>query len=166
MQPILFYLFGGLALATALGVIVFKNPISSAFSLIVSFFAMAGLYAMLDAHFLAIIQILVYAGAIMVLFIFVIMLLNLQGDELKERPFHPYFKGLAALLLLGFGGVLYLVLGPMNTSMREVGDGFGSIKEVGTELFTRYWFAFEYTSILLLVALIGGVVLAKRELKP
>src|SRR3990167_2955543 len=104
MELILFYIFGGLAVATALGVVAFRNPISSAFSLIVSFFAVAALYAMLDAHFLAVIQILVYAGAIMVLFIFVIMLLNLQPDELKEYGFSKSFKIATGGLLAAFLG--------------------------------------------------------------
>ena len=109
MELILFYIFAGLAVATALGVVAFKNPISSAFALVVSFFAIAALYAMLNAHFLAVIQILVYAGAIMVLFIFVIMLLNLQPEELKEYGFSVSFKVATAILLAAFVGFLFFV---------------------------------------------------------
>lgn len=164
MELILFYIFAGLAVATALGVVAFKNPISSAFSLIVSFFAIAALYAMLNAHFLAVIQILVYAGAIMVLFIFVIMLLNLQPEELKESGFSPSFKIATGVLLAGFVGFLIFVFQKSTSLFETVESAFGNVQTVGKLLFTEYWFIFEFTSVLLLVAIIGGVVLAKREL--
>ncbi len=164
MELILFYIFGGLAVATALGVVFFKNPISSAVALVGALFAMAALYAMLDAHFLAIIQILVYAGAIMVLFIFVIMLLNLRGDELNEKPLSRGFKAVAILSLLGFLGLLLPLYQLFSIPSRSVGPAYGTVKIVGELLFKQYLFPFEYVSVLLLVSLIGGVVLAKREL--
>lgn len=164
MEEILFYIFGGVTLATALGVVLFKNPISSAFSLIVSFFGVAALYAMLQAHFLAVIQILVYAGAIMVLFVFVIMLINLQGDELHEKPFPKFYLPLTLIVLAGFGMALLGLLSPLHLSFPHVLETYGNVKEVGRLLFTEYLVPFEYSSILLLVAVIGGVVLAKREL--
>jgi NADH-quinone oxidoreductase subunit J len=164
MELIVFYIFGGLAVATALAVVAFKNPISSAFSLIVCFFAIAALYAMLNAHFLAVIQILVYAGAIMVLFIFVIMLLNLRGEELEERGSSVFFKTITGLLLAGLTGGFFFIFRQMQFGFKPVNNAFGTVKMVGRLLFTEYWFPFEYTSVLLLVAIIGGVVLAKREL--
>jgi len=164
MELILFYIFGGLAFATALAVVAFKNPISSAFSLVVCFFAMAALYAMLQAHFLAIIQILVYAGAIMVLFIFVIMLLNLQGEELKEKGFSLGFKLFAGFVLVAVLAAIALAFGKIQSGFGPVAASFGSIQEVGRLMFTKYWFPFEYVSVLLLVAIIGGVYLAKREI--
>lgn len=164
MELLFFYLFGGLAIAAALAVVAFKNPISSAVSLVTCFFAMAALYAMLNAHFLAVIQILVYAGAIMVLFIFVIMLLNLRGDELKERGLHPVTKILTGLSIASFAGILIWIFEPLKYAFPPVPETFGTVKAVGTLLFKDYGFPFEYTSVLLLVALIGGVVLAKREL--
>ncbi len=164
MQDILFYIFGGLTVATALGVVLFKNPITSAFSLIVSFFGIAALYAMLNAHFLAAIQILVYAGAIMVLFIFVIMLLNLQPDELHEKPFTKVYWLFALGALLTFLVAFIQILMPLHLAFPQVVENFGTVKEVGKLLFTDYLVPFEYVSVLLLVAVIAGVVLAKREL--
>ncbi|MFO1518129.1 MAG: NADH-quinone oxidoreductase subunit J [bacterium] len=164
MELIFFYIFGGIAVATALGVVAFRNPISSAFSLIVCFFAISALYAMLNAHFLAIIQILVYAGAIMVLFIFVIMLLNLQPHELEEKGFSGSFKGLVALVLAGFVGMLISLFKHLSLGFPSVKPTYGTVESVGQLLFTQYWFPFEYVSILLVVALVGGVVLAKRDL--
>ncbi len=164
MEQILFYIFGGLTVATALGVIVFKNPITSAFSLIVSFFGVAALYAMLQAHFLAAIQVLVYAGAIMVLFIFVIMLLNLQPDELHEKAFPKFYLPFTLLVLAGFGAAFASLLKPLSMVFPGVSETFGTVKEVGKLMFTDYLIPFEYSSILLLVAIIAGVVLAKREL--
>jgi len=164
MELILFYIFGGLAVATAIGVVAFKNPISSAFSLVISFFAVSALYAMLSAHFLSVIQVLVYAGAIMVLFVFVIMLLNLQGAELEERGFSVPFKFLVGLVLAGILGLLVWAFKPLPKAMPKLADNFGTVKAVGRVLFTQYWFPFEYLSILLLVAIIGGIVLAKKDL--
>jgi len=164
MQEVLFYIFGGLTVATGLGVVLFRNPISSAFSLIVSFFGVAALYAMLDAHFLAAIQILVYAGAIMVLFIFVIMLLNLQPDELHEKPFPKIYWIFALGSLAAFLAFFTQLLMPLHLAFPRVAENFGTVKEVGKLLFTEYLVPFEYSSVLLLVAVIGGVVLAKREL--
>jgi len=164
MELIFFYIFAGLAVATALGVVAFKNPISSAFALVVSFFAISAVYAMLQAHFLAVIQVLVYAGAIMVLFIFVIMLLNLQPEELEERGFSTVFKGAAIVVLTAFCFGLIFLFRQMVFVFPKADASFGTVKEVGKLLFTTYWFPFEYVSILLLVAIIGGVVLAKREL--
>src|SRR3989338_10234900 len=103
METIVFYILGGMAVITALLVVTRVNPISSALWLVVCFFAFAGLFVTLSAHFLAVIQILLYAGAIMVLFIFVIMLLNLREEELKARQ-------LRFSTLLGAGITLYLVV--------------------------------------------------------
>lgn len=164
MELLLFYIFGGITVATALMVVASKNPISSAFSLILSFFAIAALYAMLNAHFLAIIQILVYAGAIMVLFIFVIMLLNLQPHEWGEKDFSGIFKTFVAVAIALLVGIFSLAFRQLHQVAPPVGNNFGTITDIGNLLFTKYGFPFELTSVLLLVALIGGVVLAKREL--
>jgi len=164
MESILFYIFGGLTVATALGVVFFRNPISSAASLVLSFFGIAALYAMLNAHFLAVIQVLVYAGAIMVLFIFVIMLLNLQADELHEKPFPKIYLLLTGLVLLAFLFAFAQLFQSAQWIFPPISESFGSIKAVGRLLFTEYLVPFEYSSILLLVAVIAGVVLAKKEL--
>ncbi|MBF0491278.1 MAG: NADH-quinone oxidoreductase subunit J [Deltaproteobacteria bacterium] len=164
MELILFYIFGGLALAGALGVILFKNPISSAFSLIACFFGMAALYAMMQAHFMAVIQILVYTGAIMVLFVFVIMLLNLNVEELKEKVPSRFFWLCSIFSSVGILGALACVFKGHELSMPEVDNLYGTIETAGSLMFREYWFPFEILSVLLLVAIIGGVVLAKREL--
>ncbi|HCU25824.1 MAG TPA: hypothetical protein DF383_12470 [Deltaproteobacteria bacterium] len=161
---ILFYGLAALALLSGIGVIAFKSPINSALALVVTLFSLAGLYVTLSGAFLATIQILTYAGAIMVLFIFIIMLLNLQPDELEERGYGAAAKLLLAAVSLG----LFLVLGflfarpPFFTT--AAAPDFGSIAEVGKELFTSYVIPFELAGILLTVALIGAVLLAKRKI--
>src|SRR3989338_4902863 len=134
-----------------------QNPIHSALWLVVCFFAFAGLFVLLSAHFVAAIQILLYAGAIMVLFIFVIMLLNFQKEELKAKSLR--FSG-----FLAGGAVLYLIillslafLKEPNFVFSSLRDGFGEVSPVGTLLFTRYLVPFELTSVLLLVAIVGSV---------
>lgn len=164
MSPILFYIFGALAVGTALLMVTRQNPIVSALWLVVSFFAFAALYAMLAAHFIAVIQILLYAGAIMVLFIFVIMLLNIKEEELKPRQMQ--FSG-----LLGGGIVIYLIvlfsLSLLKTKLSlfpEIPEDFGYVTPIGQLLFTKYLIPFELTSVLLLVAIVGSVVMGKRKL--
>jgi len=164
MNPILFYIFGGLAVVTALLMVTRQNPISSAMWLVASFFAFAALFANLGAHFIAVIQILLYAGAIMVLFIFVIMLLNIGVEELKPRQMQ--FSG-----LLGGAVVIYLIvlfaLALLKSKSGEfplVAEDFGYVAPVGRMLFTKYLIPFEVTSVLLLVAIVGSVVMGKRKL--
>ncbi len=164
MELLFFYIFGGLALAGALGVILYRSPVSSAFSLIACFFGMAGLYAMMQAHFMAIIQILVYTGAIMVLFVFVIMLLNLGDDETKEKMPSQTFWVFSIISSAGILGALAFAFKNHNFPMPTVDKLYGTIETTGTLMFKEYWFPFELLSVLLLVAIIGGVVLAKREL--
>jgi NADH-quinone oxidoreductase subunit J len=172
MTPIdiLFYIFSATALLFALRVVMSKNPISSAFSLIVVFFCVAADYALMHAHFLAAIQILVYAGAIMVLFIFVIMLLNADIRNLdfgKSKAFQGGAAALCAALLAMFIWCLN------NGSYFSVKSGFtpdkidslgGNVQVVSTVLFSDYVLPFELTSILLLVGIVGSVALAKRKL--
>ena len=164
MNPILFYTFGGLAVVTALLMVTRQNPIASALWLVINFFLFAALFVTLSAHFIAVIQILLYAGAIMVLFIFVIMLLNLKEEEIKPRQLQ--FSG-----LLGGGLVIYLIVllvlgllkipaAPFEASTED----FGYIAPVGRLLFTKYLVPFELTSVLLLVAIVGSVVMGKRKL--
>ncbi len=162
---ILFYALAALAVVSATGVISLRNPIYSALSLVVTLIALAGLYVTLQASFLAVVQVLPYAGAILVLFIFIIMLLNLQEDELQERGY-----GFGGKFLLGVVGLgLFLSLGFLLTrpslAVAKLGGNFGSIYQLGKELFTSYVIPFELAGILLTVALIGAVLLAKRRLE-
>lgn len=189
-EQVIFYLLGAGTLLSSIAVVLppmGRSPIHSAMSLIVSFFFLAGLYAMLHAHLLSALQIIVYAGAIMVLFTFVIMLLNLGDDELGALQITPT-KSIGALLVLFVFGKLLTVL----TSIGDVGvatfqrvakdgspigalkygvdlnngvnEGFGSVPDVGRMMYTTFMVPFELVSVLLLVAAVGAVVVAKRTL--
>src|SRR3989338_1987164 len=164
MEPIFFYGFGGLAVVTALLMVTRVNPIASAVWLVVCFFAFAALFITLEAHFIGVIQVLLYAGAIMVLFIFVIMLLNIGAEELKARTmqFSGLLGGLVTIYL-----IMLLVLGILKQNVRffePLTEGYGYVAPVGRLLFTKYLVPFELTSVLLLVAIVGSVVMGKRKL--
>ena len=166
-ETILFYLFGLVAIVASLLVIAQRNPIYSVLLLIVSFGALSGLYVLLQAPFVAVIQIIVYAGAIMVLFLFVVMLLNAGHEETEhDEQIHPFFRpgpmrygGLLAVALM-LELVWALVVGA--ESGRFAGGAVTSVAAIGDALFTTYAFPFEVTSILILVAMVGAVVLARR----
>jgi NADH-quinone oxidoreductase subunit J len=163
MELIFFYIFAGISVVSAILVISFRNTLSSAFSLVMALFGVACLFALLGAHFLAAMQILVYAGAVMVLFVFVIMLLNLGREELlKVKMSFPAVVGIL------FGGylatLLVLRLGYLSEPFKTMeANDYGTVRSVGRLLFTDYLIPFELTSILLLVAIVGAVVLAKKE---
>ena len=148
-------------------VITRRNPVISALFLILNFFCLAGLYLTLNAQFIAVIQVLVYAGAIMVLFLFVIMLLNLGDEErLKEKlSFKRIFAaGLSFGLLLELVYIAGFIDVPMPAGDFSKGVEIGTVEYIGEELFTTYLFPFEITSVLLLAAMVGAVVLAKRKM--
>jgi len=163
VAPLFFGYFSGVIALTAVLVVALKNPIYSALSLLVLFFHVAGLYVTLHAEFLAAVQIIVYAGAVMVLFLFVIMLLNLQTDPHEnQKPSLRLAAGLGGAVLIV---ELFLLLS--RTSMQEgsltaLPEGYGTVQALSEKLFTDYLIPFEVTSILLLVAAVGAVVLAKR----
>jgi NADH-quinone oxidoreductase subunit J len=162
-EAVLFWIFAGLTLVGGAAVVLAKNPINAAMSLVGSFFALAGLYLLLSAQLLAALQILVYAGAIMVLFLFVIMLLNLTPAELAGERFgfgHIVGAGaaLAATLLLA-NLVARLVFPPAGPA-----TDFGTVAAVGRALFVDYTLPFEAVSLLLLSAILGAVVIAKARL--
>lgn len=158
--------FTPLAILAALGAIVMvtrRNPISSALALTVSLIAIAGLFAGLSAHFLFAIQLLVYAGAIMVLVIFVIMLLNLREKDLKMEGLNAtrgIAAGAAALVILV---VLVRLFARARVALPPAADGFGEARPVSLLLFTDYIIPFEIVSLVLLVAIVGAVVVAKRH---
>lgn len=162
MEPVLFYILGGLAVLGALSMVLQRNPLNGAFSLIVGLCALAGLYAMLHAEFVFVLQVLLYAGAIMVIIIFTIMLLNLSRDELKERPvgrvkFVVIFAAVAAGL---YGFLSALATLPHKDSY--VAPTFGDLDKVGELLLSAYMYPFEVISVVLLVAIVGVVLLAKK----
>ena len=172
MEAILFYLFAVLVVASAVAVVLLRNPVHSAISLIFSFFVMAGIFLLLNAQLMAVIQILVYAGAIMVLFLFVILLLNLQDEELGDRRI-TFFKVLGLAAVTAAAALLIkLLLGAGKVPVAEVTSfsaddlaKLGTIKNVASSLYSEYLLPFEVCSVLLLTAMVGAVVLAKRKLR-
>ena len=172
-EMILFFMFGGVSLIGAIAVISFRHPIYSALSLIVTFFAQAGLFVLLGAHFIAAVQVIVYAGAIMVLFLFVIMLLNL-GTLSAKGVMTGKLKGIAIVLgiLLAAESIYIAVNALKNTAVasEEAKEKAAALAEksietydIGKLLFSEYLLPFEVTSLILLAALIGVIVLVKRE---
>jgi NADH-quinone oxidoreductase subunit J len=162
ITQILFWSLSVSTLFSALMVITSKNPVYSVLWLIVTFFTISGHYILLNAQFLAIVNIIVYAGAIMVLFLFVIMLMNISKDNEPQK--NKWLKLIGALS----GGCLLLVLvaALRNTEeqMTELGSGdIGLIKNLGSVLFTEYVVPFEIASILFLSAMIGAVVIGKKD---
>jgi len=172
-ETLLFYLFSGVAIVASALVIGQRNPMYSIMLLIASFGALSALYIQLDAPFVAMAQIIVYAGAIMVLFLFVVMLLNApQEDAAEWDRAHPlrragvgrFGAALAGLLIIQLVWAL-LRVNDSATAVGARGDvaAISSVRSVGRVLFTDYVFAFEATSILILVAMVGAVLLAARE---
>jgi len=164
ITQILFWLLSVMALFGALMVVVSKNPVYSVLWLIVTFFAISGHYILLNAQFLAIVNIIVYAGAIMVLFLFVIMLMNLNRDTEPRK--NRWLKIAGAVS----GGCLLLILvaalrdSEMKSQVAQVNQGsIGLIKNLGTELFTNYVVPFEIASVLFLSAMVGAVVIGKKD---
>ena len=165
MAAILFILFAGLATGCALSMVVQRNPLYSAISLVGVFIALAGLYVTLAAPFIAAVQVIVYAGAIMVLVVFVIMLLNVEEEErsrLRLGFLVPTAVLLAGVLIAETAFVIYFVQTaqpqPLDPSTSEV----GLTASIGTGLFTTYLLPFEITSVLLLMAIVGAMTLARR----
>ena len=166
MDVILFLAFAAIAVVCAVNVVVQTHPISSALSLVGVMTSLAVLYLLLGGEFIAMAQVIVYAGAIMVLFIFVIMLLNAGAEAKRGRSLAVQLVGVpgffALLALLSFA---LLRLFPHSTSVHFGGFTGGTAKDVGQALFTRYLLPFEVTSILILIAIIGAVVLALKEME-
>ena len=163
MTEIAFFLFGAIALGSAINILVQKHVLYSALSMIVMLGSIAGLFVLLHAEMLAVVQILVYAGAIMVLFVFVIMLLNVgregeSPDPMRWLKFVGIPAGLFLLSLLS-SSVWHADSGPQTAS-----SFVGSPEAIGSSLFTDYLLPFEATSVLILIAIVGALVLAKREL--
>jgi NADH-quinone oxidoreductase subunit J len=161
---ILFYAFAGLAVLGALGMVGnLRNAVASAMSLVVTMIALAGIYVLLEAHLVAALQIMVYAGAIVVLFLFVVMLLNLRGDEFPpgRQRLAKAVGVLAALLVLG---QLLRLLTPGLAAPPDPPPGFGGYEQVGIALYTDYVLLVEMASLLLLAAIVGAIILAKRKI--
>lgn len=166
LQVILFMILGIGAIATGIGTISRRNPVASAMNLVAHFFMLSGLYLTLQAQFVAVVQVLVYAGAIMVLVIFVIMLLNVG----KEEAHHESFTVRKVLGLVFAGAIvtqmIAVYLGSTPSGMNQLSPKaltLGTTESIGNILFNQYLFPFEVISLLLLSALVGAVILAKRK---
>jgi len=167
----LFFVFAGIAVLGSLLVIGQRNPIYSVLALIVAFFGLSGLYVLLEAPFVAVVQIIIYAGAIMVLFLFVVMLLNVPREDAAEWDrTHPYYRpwplrigtALALLMALQLGWALSRTPG-LGAGVAADRPAASSVAELGRVLFTDYMFAFEVTSILIIIAMVGAVALARKR---
>lgn len=162
IYEVLFWFLTVMAISCALGVILSRNPVNSVLFLIATFFSVSGHYILLNAQFLAIVNIIVYAGAIMVLFLFVIMLMNLNADT------EPQKNRLVQLAGVISGGALFLViLAAFRTTtvsvLEQSATDIGLIKNLGKTLFTQFVLPFEISSVLFLSAMIGAIVIGKKE---
>lgn len=166
VEVVLFYVFALAAVGGALGMVMnVRNTVAGALSLVVAMIALAGIYVLLHAHLIAVVQIMVYAGAIVVLFMFVVMLLNLRQDAFAPGRLRVFkWVGSAAVLwmLWRFLGAL----APHLPAAHERAEGFGGYRQLGRALYTDFVLPFEMTSLLLLAAIVGAVILAKRRIGP
>lgn len=166
MSPILitFYILAAITLATAFLTIYSKNPIHSAIYLVICFFSIAGHFLLFNAQFLAIVHVIVYSGAIMVLFLFTIMLMNLNNEDEVHKPRITRFGAITVFIVMSV--VLVTIFINSKTIMGDYdvsGEDFQSIKKLGLILLNEYTVPFEFASVLLLVAMIGTVLLSKKE---
>lgn len=165
MATILFIIFAGMAIGCAIAMVSQSNPLYSAISLIGVFISLASIYVTLAAPFIAAVQVIVYAGAIMVLVIFVIMLLNVEHSEPRRRRLKflvPMAVGMAGILLAETAFILYSIQNPENHFNGNTLNA-GLTHSIGEGLFTRYLLPFEVTSVLLLMAIVGAMSLARRS---
>jgi len=164
MQEILFYIFSALTLLCGL-LVVFnpfsRNPVTSAMFLVLTIISMSGLFVLLQAYFLAAVQILVYAGAVIVLFLFVIMLMDVKEEERRRLHKFGTFLGIAAIA--GLAGIMINTVRLSVIGESLVKSGEGETDSLGKLLFTSYVLPFEIISVLLLVAMVGCILLSKRE---
>ncbi len=164
MSNIIFIALSFLAITGGVMMLVYKNPMYSALGLLVSILAVAGLFALLNATFLFMVQIIVYAGAIMTLILFLLMFLNIKEENLPKEPRKYFLIGIGALIMIPFNIVILKAVSNLpNSDMSIIESDFGDIKPIGLQLYNDWILPFELVSILLLVALIGSIVLAKRK---
>ncbi len=164
MEMVLFFILAVMAVGTGVGVVAQRNVTKSALFLLLNFCCLAGLYILLNAQFVALIQVIVYAGAVVVLFLFVVMLLGI--DRIVEVPDSRRYQWIAAVLLgaLLLAGVVWAVVETGTGAMPELVRS-DNVREIGTALLTDYMIPFELVSLVLLVAVIGALVLAKKRLE-
>lgn len=164
MDHIFFFYFAGIIATTSLLVVALRNPVYSALALLIMFFHVAGLYVTLHAEFLAAVQIVVYAGAILVLYLFVVMLLNVKAEERYHNQLPV--AGLLGVMLLT--EVILLLIQSRSASAPSVAadpvTSAGNTETIGEVLYSTYLFPFEVASLILLVAMIGAIILAKKDI--
>ncbi len=160
---LLFYLFAALAVASALGMVLnVRNTVAGAMSLVLTMVSLGGIYLLLEAYLVAALQIMVYGGAIVVLFLFVVMLLNLRQDDFAPARGWLLRAGSAVLALAALAGLLHATRG--LPAPPPVPTGFGGYEQVGEALYTDYVLLVEVVSLLLLAAIVGALILAKRKI--
>ncbi|MAL18865.1 MAG: hypothetical protein CL670_06755 [Balneola sp.] len=163
----LFFMLAALAIGSALAMVINKNVVNSALFLVLNMVSLAGIFLVLNAQFLAVIQILVYAGAIMVLFLFVIMLLNVEDEEKLFDKFRVKYI-LAVLLAIGVVGQIFYSLAGVTDMLPAISEEMatvGTVEAVGDVLFTKYLLPFEITAILLTAAVVGALMIAQHKIK-
>jgi len=172
LLTILFYLFAALAVVGSVIVVTNRNPVISAVSLVATLFSSAALFLLLWAQFVAVVQVLVYAGAIIVLFLFTLMLLNLHEDRLRFDATRPVLRtvgAVAVVLVMGVATFFFFRMAVADTHLAGAAaakaSGFGTVEGVAGLLFTDFLLPFELTSVLLLSAVLGVVVIAKRRVE-
>jgi NADH-quinone oxidoreductase subunit J len=168
-ETVFFWIFAVLTVVLAAQVVLRRNPVHAAVSLVGAFFFLSGIYVLLAAHLIAILQVMVYAGAVMVLFVFVIMLLNLKEEEMGRERLTAWKVIGGASIVVAVGLIAFLALGNayptgLVRDMARTQPGFGSVKGVGQALYIASVLPFEVTSLLLTVAIVGAVVVAKGKI--
>jgi len=165
MDQILFFIVAFLAIASAVYFVFAKNPMYAILSLIVTMFSIAGMYILLNAQFLGIVQIIVYTGAIMVLFLYILMMLNLNKEDESKKESLPKFIGIVSVCIL-FVGMLgaYRGLSGKTTVADNIDHSVGLTKNLGRLLFNEYVLPFELASILILAGIVGAVLIGKKDL--
>lgn len=164
MLTTLFYILSAITLATAFLTIFSKNPIHSAIYLVLCFFSIAGHYLMFNAQFLAIVHVIVYSGAIMILMLFTIMLMNLNKEDEKNKSMLSRIAAVVSFCLVAFVLLAtFIKAQPVITEYEVSGQDYQSIKVLGKVLLNEYMVPFEFASVLLLVSMIGAVLLSKKE---
>lgn len=160
----LFYFLSFLAVLSALMVVISKNPVHSVLYLILTFFTLSGLYILMNAQFIAIVNLIVYAGAIMVLFLFTIMFLNLKDDSFVGS--RMLFNGICVLLVAGFAGILISKIAVTQIAVAnesQFNSQIGMVENLGIVLFDKFLVPFELVSVLFLSAMVGAIMLGRRE---
>ena len=164
MADLIFIALAFLAISGAIAMIVYANPMYSALGVLISMLSVAGMFALLNATFLFLVQIIVYAGAIMTLILFILMFLNIKEEDLPKEPNKYKFIILGAFVMIPLNILILKAVSKLPAKDLSISNtDFGNIKPLGLELYNNWIIAFELISILLLIALIGSVVLAKRR---